>query len=218
MDHISRYRFAAGYVKNKKVLDIACGSGYGSKILKEHGAIYLTGIDISQETIDYAKGKYTDDGLNFIPGNILHIGFPDNSFDIVVSFETIEHIKDYRKALSEIRRVLKENGLLIISSPNRRLTSPKKSINEPPDNEHHYVEFSKEEFASLLSEHLKIIRFYGQRPINKIFLIPYLKTLLKISLPALYSPGTGSPTVVKHRIFNEYRYLVAICINPKKQL
>ncbi|OGW39029.1 MAG: hypothetical protein A2Y97_02330 [Nitrospirae bacterium RBG_13_39_12] len=218
LDHVSRYRFAANYVKNKKVLDIACGSGYGSKILIENGAISVTGMDISQDTIDYAKNRYVADGLDFIQGDILHVGFPDNFFDIVISFETIEHLKNYRKAILEIRRVLKEDGLLIISSPNRRLTSPGKSINEPPNNEHHFIEFSKEEFTSLLSEYYEIMGLYGQRPINKVFLIPYLKRVLRKYLPRFYNPEAGTSMVMKHIYLNEYRYLVAHCISLKKSL
>lgn len=214
-DHVSRDTFAANYVQNKRVLDIACGSGYGSKILKRSGAFIVTGIDISQSTIDYAKNKYTDDGLKFILGDILHIDFPDNSFDMVVCFETIEHINDYNKALSEIKRVLNGSGLLIISSPNRRLTSPGKSINEPPNNKYHYIEFSKEEFTSLLSEYFRIMGLYGQRPINKVFLISCLENILRRSLPKLYSPGAGNSKVIRHRDFLEYRYLVAVCVKLK---
>jgi ubiquinone/menaquinone biosynthesis C-methylase UbiE len=174
-------------------------------------------MDISQSTIDYAKNQYTDDGLKFILGDILHIDSPDNFFDIIVCFETIEHIRDYNKALSEIKRVLNGSGLLIISSPNRRLTSPGKSINEPPNNKYHYVEFSKKEFVYLLSEKFKIIGLYGQRPINKIFLISFLENILRKFLPKLYSPGAGSSRVLKHSFFSEYRYLIATCINLKEQ-
>ncbi|MDB9823140.1 class I SAM-dependent methyltransferase [Deltaproteobacteria bacterium] len=216
-DHISRYRFAADYVYEKIVLDIACGSGYGSRVLKECGAIRVIGIDNSFDAIDYARNRYILDGLDFIMGDILRIDFPDNYFDMVVSFETIEHLKDYKKALSEIRRVLKDNGLLIISSPNRRLTSPGKSINEPPDNKHHCVEFSREEFVSLLSEYFKIMGLYGQRSLHKIFFTPYLKTLFKKYLLGVYSPEAGRSRVVKHRVFYEYRYLVALCVHLKNR-
>jgi ubiquinone/menaquinone biosynthesis C-methylase UbiE len=217
LDHISRYRFAANYVKNKEVLDIACGSGYGSRILKDNGAIRVIGIDISQNVIDYARNKYNTNKLDFIKGDITNIDFPNNFFDIVVSFETIEHLKNYREALLEIKRVLKENGLLIISSPNRRLTSLDKSINKAPDNEYHYVEFLKEEFTSLLSRYFEIIGLFGQRSISKLFLIAYLERLFRRFFPGLFSPGKGSSMVVRNSFFNEYRYLVATCINLKEQ-
>ena len=216
LDHINRYRFAAKFAYKKDVLDISCGSGYGSKILKESGATSVIGIDISKETVDYAKRRYKIDGLHFINGNILNIQYPDNYFDMAVSFETIEHIKEYRKALSEIHRVLKGNCILVISSPNRKITSPGKTINELPDNEYHFIEFSKKEFNFLLSDYFKVNGCYGQRSVYKPFLISFIKKRLIRFFPILFSPDSGSPIVEKYHFLKEYRYLIAFCINSKK--
>jgi len=216
LDHIARYEFAANYVKDKTVLDIACGTGFGSKILKEKGAGTVFGVDLSEEAIDFASKKYVGNGLKFMIGNILKIDFPGNIFDVIISFETIEHIKDGEKALSELRRVLKPKGLLIISSPNRKLTSPGKSIGDLPGNVFHVVEYSHDEFVFILSKYFDVYRLYGQRSINKILLIPFLEKILRRYLSQLYSPEAGSPSVEKHGAMREYRYITASCINSEK--
>ena len=213
LDHICRYEFASGFISGKDVLDIACGTGYGSKLLKDASALKVTGIDISQDSVDYAVNRYSAEGLDYFTGDATDISFSDSAFDAVVSFETIEHVKDYRLALKEIKRVLKQKGELIISSPNRILTSPGKSIEQKPDNEYHYVEFTNSEFAELLSEYFTIKGLYGQRPVNRILLNRYFKKIIRKLFPEIYSPEKRSPEVKKQSFFQEYRYLVIVCSN-----
>ena len=216
LDHTARYEFATNYVKDKKVLDIACGTGFGSKILQEKGAKCVFGVDHSKEAVGFASKKYVRNGLKFIIGDIIEIAFPDNFFDVIVSFETIEHVKQHEKALSELQRALKPNGLLIISSPNRKLTSPGKSISDSPDNVFHVVEYLCGEFVCTLGKYFDVNGLYGQRAINKVLLIPYFEKVLRRYLSQLYSPETGSPLVEKCRPMLEYRYIIASCINSKK--
>jgi ubiquinone/menaquinone biosynthesis C-methylase UbiE len=215
VDHVARYEFAANYVKGKTVLDIACGTGYGSKILIEKNAEKVFGIDLSKESIDFAAENYTGDGLKFMVGDIYEIDFPDNYFDIIVSFETIEHVNDNQKAFSELSRVLNPEGKLIISSPNRKLTSPGRSINDLPNNAFHEIEYTPKEFALILSKYFYINGLYGQRAIKKIFLIPFVEKILRRYQSRLFSLESGSSAVEKIRGFNEYRYISAICAKPK---
>lgn len=114
--HIQRYKFAAKFSKGK-ILDLGCGTGYGSKILFERGnEVY--GIDISKEAINYAKRKYQ--GPKYICSPAENLPFPDEFFDAITAFEVIEHIKNYEQALNEIYRVLKRGGDFFLSTPNPR--------------------------------------------------------------------------------------------------
>lgn len=215
LDHIARYEFASSYVKGKNVLDLSCGTGYGSKILCDAGAKKVIGVDISGEAIDFSRTKYKKDRLEFKIGDILKIEFPDSYFEVVVSFETIEHVSNQKKALLEIRRVLKPDGLLIISSPNRKMTSPFKSFDELPENPFHIVEYTMKEFIQLLGNYFKVVEVYGQRGISKLFFLPFLESKIREILPVLYAPEKGKPELEKVSFKKEYRYITAICKKSK---
>ena len=159
-EHIYRYIFAAGLAQNRVVLDVACGTGYGAGYLAEKGAGQVVGVDISRIAIDYAGERFGGDSrASFICANALRLPFLDHVFDVVVSFETIEHVRQYRKFLGECRRVLKEDGLLICSTPNRRIFSPNLA---KPINTFHVKEFWPEEFYRLLRRYFAHITLYGQ--------------------------------------------------------
>jgi len=215
LDHVACYKFSGGYSKGKEVLDISCGTGYGSKILLDAGATKVVGVDISSEAINFARTRYQQNGLEFKVGNILDIDFPENYFDVITCFETIEHIKSQGKAFTELQRVLKPKGLLIISSPNRKLTSPFKSINEPPENPFHIVEYTMEEFSQLLKNYFEILEVYGQRPINKLLLLPFFERITRRILPMIYDPRRGNPELEKVSLKKEYRYITVVCKKSK---
>lgn len=123
--HIDRYEFAADYLKDKSndsftVLDAACGTGYGSDILKRIEPKSIMGIDICSETINYANKKYGNMQCTFKVSDITDMNaFKEKMFDAVVSFETIEHIEMPTIFLENVKRVLKKEGILIISTPNK---------------------------------------------------------------------------------------------------
>lgn len=152
-EHYSRYIFASQFVKDKIVLDIACGVGYGSELLLTKGARQVIGVDMDPATISYAKRNYQREGIEFILGDAQKISLADNSIDVVVSFETIEHLNDFEQFLSEIHRVLSSQGSCIISTPN---------IEEFPGNQFHTKEFGIEEFKNVLSKHFKDVEIYYQ--------------------------------------------------------
>ena len=116
-EHIVRYMLAKDYITNKDVLDIACGTGYGTYYLSKY-CNRIVGLDISEEAVRSAKKKYKNKNLLFFKKDAISTGFDDKSFDVVVSFETIEHIENQDAFLREIKRVLKEDGILIMSCPN----------------------------------------------------------------------------------------------------
>jgi hypothetical protein len=109
--------------------------------------------------------------------------------------------------LQELTRILKTNGLLIISTPNRKLTSPGKSIRDRPNNPYHTVEYSTCEFIRLLSKYFKVLEVYGQRGISKFYLIPIFEKILRIMFPRLYAPERYSCELEKIQSAKEYRYM-----------
>ena len=119
---LSQYTFAAGFIKGKVTLDIACGSGYGSNYLKQQGARLVVGGDISIEAIESAKqfceGK---EGIGFVPLDATKLPFANDSFEAIVSIETLEHLPQHDKFLQECRRVLKDGGIFICSTPNKQV-------------------------------------------------------------------------------------------------
>ncbi|MBZ0091091.1 MAG: class I SAM-dependent methyltransferase [Sulfuricellaceae bacterium] len=116
--HVQRYRFALERLKNSRVLDAACGCGYGSFILANNGANRVTGVDIDPESISYSNRIYKMDGISFVVGNALTLPSESGQMDAVVSYETIEHLGRPIEFLTEINRVLRPGGTLILSAPN----------------------------------------------------------------------------------------------------
>jgi GT2 family glycosyltransferase/SAM-dependent methyltransferase len=159
LEHIHRYSIALDIVAGKVVLDIASGEGYGSNLLSSV-AHTVTGIDISGEAVQHARATYSvKNNLMFMQGSATKIDLPDYVFDVVISFETIEHLAEQSKMLSEIRRVLKPTGVLLISSPNRPIYSEASGNH----NEFHTKELDFKEFDSLLRKQFKAIQYLGQR-------------------------------------------------------
>ncbi len=155
VEHIARYLFAMQFVKEKVVLDIASGSGYGSEILVNEGkAKKVIGIDISKEAIKYAQEKYGSKKIEFLQGDCRDIPLKDKSVDAVVSFETIEHIEEHEQFMKEIRRVLRKTGVVVISTPNTSVY--------PKGNEFHKKELSRREFETLLKKNFKNVNILYQ--------------------------------------------------------
>jgi ubiquinone/menaquinone biosynthesis C-methylase UbiE len=148
-EHLVRYQLAAQLARGKRVLDIACGSGYGSKILAEAGAEKVTAIDKSSETIAAAKQNFGHNAVLYKEGEAENIGEAGGTFDLVVSFETIEHLKNTEKYLAEILRVLKPEGIFLVSTPNREVFGQK--------NPYHLHEFTRGEFEAALKRYFKNI-------------------------------------------------------------
>lgn len=163
-EHAARYNFASKYIKSKKVLDIACGSGYGCEILLENGAKYVVGSDISEETINYAKKNYQKKNIEFIINDIKKLDFLDEEFDCIVSFETLEHVKEQDAVITELKRVLKKGGMLIISTPNLE----SRTNDEEDINRFHKKELTVEEFKEMIRKKFPKYELFSQRLITDI--------------------------------------------------
>ena len=166
-EHIHRYSFAQEFTDNKIVLDIASGEGYGSFVLAKN-ADFVYGVDISEEAISYAKKNYRKDNLEFRVGNTSKIPLDSNSVDIVVSFETIEHHDQHDEMMKEIKRVLKKDGKLIISSPNKKYYSDENNTT----NHFHIKELYEDEFKMLLNNYFRSTKFLNQNLLISSVLVP----------------------------------------------
>ena len=155
-EHVYRYAFASKYVSGKRVLDIACGEGYGSAALARAGAKSVVGVDVSEAACLHAKSKY---GLDARQGSAENIPIGDESVDVVVSFETIEHVPNPLRFLDECIRVLAPGGMIVISTPNKGIY-----FSELAPNPHHCSEMTEEEFSTALTQRFREIEFFTQRP------------------------------------------------------
>lgn len=149
-EHLHRYALAMEYVEGKTVLDIACGEGYGCNLLANK-AKEVIGVDISEEVIMHAKNKYQKSNIEFLKGSTSQIPVSNQLVDAIVSFETIEHHDEHNEMMDEFVRVLKEDGILIISSPDKEFYSEKKGYTNP----FHVKELYNTEFVALINKYFK---------------------------------------------------------------
>jgi len=152
-EHMTRYMSAVDIAKNKTVLDIASGSGYGTKMLSEK-AQKVYGVDVDGDSIKYAKENFPANNIEYLLGDGESIPLKDSTVDLVVTLETIEHIENYKKFISEIKRVMKDDGMAVISTPNKSEFTQ--------GNHFHLHEFEYDELFSLLKKEFKYIDPYFQ--------------------------------------------------------
>lgn len=185
-EHLIRYELVKSWVKDKVVLDIASGSGYGASILAQAGARQVIGIDIDAEAVAQAEKEYGSKQLTFKTGKAEAIELENDSIEVITSFETIEHIQDYETYLKELARVLKTEGVAFISTPNRDVFGQK--------NPFHIKEFSREEFETALKTHFSFVKILEQKN--------GLASVIK---------GTGSEDIVLQDNDSQPLYFIAIC-------
>jgi O-antigen biosynthesis protein len=158
-EHVHRYAYAARFVREKRVLDLASGEGYGSRMLAAHAALVI-GIDIDEHAVRHAQAKYGCGNLQFIAAAITDVPIRENhSFDTVVCFEAIEHVDGHDDLLREVKRLLRPDGLLILSTPNKEVYHEQAEENNP----YHVKELSPEELHQLLGRHFRHVQYLGQR-------------------------------------------------------
>lgn len=163
--HYVPYEFSTPFINGKTVLDLGCGEGYGAAYLAGK-ARQVIGTDIDKSIIVYAGEKYKKDNLSFEVMDVTKLDFLDKTFDVIVSSHVIEHIKEMKKCLQEIKRVLKGNGICIFATPNRK---PRLKPKQKPFNIYHVHEFDWQELENLLREYFNNVRVYGIEASEKAF-------------------------------------------------
>jgi SAM-dependent methyltransferase len=169
-EHMARYTFASRLARNKRVLDAGCGAGYGSAELARHAAS-VAGVDVASEAVDFARENYRLPNLRFAQGSCASLPFPDGSFDLVVGFEVIEHIPEWREFLLEARRVLSPSGQFIVSTPNRLYYTESRG----PDgaNPFHVHEFDFAEFTAELKSVFPHISLFLENHVEGVTFQPH---------------------------------------------
>jgi len=144
------------------ILDIACGTGYGTNMLAGKSKGRVVGGDISEQAVQDCSKRWNQNSLEFKVLDGTNLDFPDNTFDVLVSFETIEHTTEYMKMLSEFNRVLKPNGRAFISTPNFPINSPTGVVL----NKYHTQEFVYEEVDEMMNKTFNDVSIFGQKYIR----------------------------------------------------
>jgi O-antigen biosynthesis protein len=158
-EHLHRYVFACSLAEGKRVLDLASGEGYGSNLLASKASA-VVGVEIDSAAVQHARGKYKRNNLQFEQGSITNLPLQEeHGFDAVVCFEAIEHIAEQQKLVSEAKRMLKPDGIFVVSTPNKQIYQHESH----EDNPFHVNELEFPEFRDLLAGFFKNVRFLGQR-------------------------------------------------------
>lgn len=158
-EHMHRYALAGEFVAGKDVLDIASGEGYGTAYLSS-SANSVIGVDIDREAMEHSRRRYAElRNVEFRPGSCAAIPLSDQSVDVVTSFETLEHHGEHAEMMREIKRVLRPDGVLLISSPNRPVYSEAPNFVNP----FHVKELDYQEFAELLEANFRFVKVLGQK-------------------------------------------------------
>jgi SAM-dependent methyltransferase len=202
------------------VLDVACGTGYGSAVLADAGAESVIGIDLSPEAVAHARMHHARSSTDFRADDAQVLrSVPDASVELIASFETLEHVPNASALVAALARVLVPGGTLLISTPNRRLGRIKDQLSKRPSNPHHVYEFTRGELVRLMKPKFRVEKILGQN-----FIAPPLaffpvqavgKTLLALLKlrnlqNRIYYAGSG-PAVRRATPFSTPRYLIAHC-------
>jgi SAM-dependent methyltransferase len=158
-EHWHRYSVMLPAARGRRVLDAACGEGYGSWLLAGSAAD-VVGIDVDSAAIGHAVARYAPrPNLRYMQASCSALPLATGSIDLIVSFETIEHLDGQEAMLTEFRRVLAPTGALVISSPNKAIYSEETGY----ANEFHVRELTRNELAGMLHPHFPQQSWYGQR-------------------------------------------------------
>lgn len=199
LEHLHRYALAQLLVPGKRVLDIACGEGYGTQLLAEK-ALSVVGVDLDAAAIAHARVKYSRPNLDFFQGDCSKLPLHDGSVDLVVSFETLEHHAEHEAMISELCRVLSPTGVLLISTPDRHHYSDERNYANP----FHVRELYADEFRQLMQRYFSYVNFYGQRIVYGSLVAPFEGAGTFVSFSGDCDRLDGSSGVIKPL------YLVAI--------
>ncbi|MCX7928144.1 MAG: class I SAM-dependent methyltransferase [Patescibacteria group bacterium] len=153
-----RYKCLRGKVKGKSVVELGCAYGYGTYLLSKFGAKEIVAYDNDKNSIAYANKHYKSKTIFYFQADVEKLDLGKERFDIAVSFEVIEHLRNPEKFLDIVSTGLKKKGLFFVSTPNRYMSS---YDGDKPSNPYHVREYYPSEFKSLLLRNFKEVVLYG---------------------------------------------------------
>jgi SAM-dependent methyltransferase len=201
-EHLARYTFAARLARGKRVLDLGCGAGYGTAELARY-ALSAVGADIAPEAVDFARANYRDSNLFFEQASCTALPHPVATFDLVVAFEVIEHLADWRELLSEARRLLAPSGQFIVSTPNKLYYT--ESRGREGANPFHVHEFEFDEFRAELEAVFPHVTLFLENHVEGVTFQPH------------HPGGTACASTVESRVDSadpvagESHFFLAVC-------
>lgn len=200
-EHICRYRFARLLVEEKIVLDVGSGVGYGSRILAEKASSVLA-VDVAEEAVRYTGQKYAAENIETVVGDGQGLPLASDSVDVAVSFELIEHLQGQQAHLQEVSRVLKPDGLTVISTPNRIFYSQESNQANP----FHTHEFDFQEFLDFLKSVFSSVEIYFQNHIAGLI----------VGNPGLYQEVTTCLQEEADDLESTSNFFVAVCTHDRE--
>ena len=207
-DHFTRYRLAERYVEGKDTIDMGCGAGDGTHHLAGI-ARTVVGVDLSEDAVAYASTHHRAPNLRYDAGNVTDLPYEDESFEAAVSFKVLEHLEDPEELVLQAKRLLKSDGVFVVSTPNKQTYS----IDRHRANPHHVSEMYPLEFRELLERTFEYVQMYWQGALAGSVITPDPKELpedgrvtLESAQFSLPDPafGCGSPATL---------HMVAVCTN-----
>jgi SAM-dependent methyltransferase len=183
-EHLARYRFAARFAGGGRVLDAGCGSGYGTAEFP--GAASVVGIDVAADAVIHARRSFFSPGVYFLQGTCEALPFADQSFDLLVAFEVIEHLTRWQDMLAEARRVLRPTGVLLVSTPNKTYYAEMRAASGP--NPYHVHEFEYREFEAALQAVFPHVSLWSQNHSEVMAFVPAAPSSGVFDAPAETAP------------------------------
>lgn len=211
-EHMARYAMALPLCGGLRVLDVACGEGYGSHLLASE-ADSVDGVDIDPESVEHARRRYSRANLTFHQGDATALAFEDDCFDVITSFETLEHLEAQQQLLAELHRVLKPGGLLLISSPDKHTYSDLTGF----DNPYHVRELYRDEFEQLLQGEFAHHRLYGQKLAFQSLCWRLDEPPERAAMATAFAPQPEQVSV-EHQLKLAPLYFIALCCDDAERL
>jgi SAM-dependent methyltransferase len=207
-EHWHRYAFARHFAQGKRVLDAACGEGFGSALLAQSARDVL-GLDIADKAVAHAQARYAAQAnLRFSQGDCTALTLPQASVDLVVSFETLEHVHAQEPMIAGFARVLADDGVLLVSSPDKRTYSDVAGF----QNEFHVRELYRDELLALLAPHFPHVHLYGQKLLFQSAIWSLGPGAAGVSTAtALAANVRAGPSLVESGLHYEPLYFIAVC-------
>lgn len=203
LEHVSRYVYASGLARGRRVLDVGCGCGYGSYRLALGGAVSVLGADVSEEAIGFASERYRHPALRFRVADAARMEVGDR-FDLVTCFEMIEHVDDAPEVLRRIAGAMSGDGVLLVSTPNKDLYV---GGDGGGTNRFHRREYTRDEFRDLLERHFPHVAVWGQHWAESIVVLPPEAGGSGVTAELLEDDGSGGGALS----LGDPLYFVAVC-------